>query len=101
MLMLTSRGGERYLQQPCNVYARALQLAGWQIEAARLVPPMRLQIIPKGLFQEITQLTTLDLSHNAIKALPEEIAVLKCVGNSKDCLPTVCRQLADTCSIRC
>jgi hypothetical protein len=58
------------------LFAKALQQGGWQIEAALLV---HLQIVPKGLFQEIDQLKILDLSHNAIKALPEEIAALKCV----------------------
>jgi hypothetical protein len=68
-----------------------------QIQAALLV---HMQIVPKGLFQEIAQLKTLDLSHNAIKTLPEEIAALKCVGNSKGCLPAVWRQLADARSVR-
>jgi hypothetical protein len=67
------------------------------MQAALLV---HLQIVPKGLFQEIAQLKTLDLSHNAIKALPEEIAALKCVGNSAGCL-TGCRQLPDRCSKHC
>jgi hypothetical protein len=42
---------------------------------------LHMQIVPKGLFQDIAQLKTLDLSHNAIKALPIDIALLKCVSN--------------------
>eukprot|EP00882_Tetradesmus_deserticola_P033067 GHRQ01037738.1.p2 GENE.GHRQ01037738.1~~GHRQ01037738.1.p2 ORF type:complete len:152 (+),score=57.80 GHRQ01037738.1:1597-2052(+) len=37
----------------------------------------QIEIVPKGFFPEIAQLKNLDLSHNAIKALPDEVAALK------------------------
>lgn len=36
-----------------------------------------LQIVPKGLFPNIDKLKHLDLSHNSIKSLPDDLSALK------------------------
>jgi hypothetical protein len=38
------------------------------------------QVVPRGVFSDIPKLKSCDLSHNSMKALPDDIAALRCVA---------------------
>lgn len=38
----------------------------------------RIEVLPKQVVAELEQLVTLDLSHNLVRALPDEISSLRC-----------------------
>jgi hypothetical protein len=65
----------RARQPAAEVKARG---SGPSSPPARRRPP-RSQMVPKGVLAGLPRIRTLELSHNALRALPDDVALLTCV----------------------
>lgn len=59
------------------------------------------QLVPRGVFSDIPKLKACDLSHNSMKALPDDIAALRCVQHRRCCIAHTVYRVGGTAHAGC